>query len=149
MYKILKKEKLNDAVTSFTVSAPLVVAKVKAGQFVIIRIDEEGERIPLTVSDFDRTNGTVTLVVQAVGYTTKKLALMNEGDYISDVVGPLGLPTEFGTPKKAVVIGGGVGCAIAFPQAKTLHDMGVEVDIIAGFRNKDIVILEDKMRAVC
>ena len=128
MYKILKKEKLNDAVTSFTVSAPLVAAKVKAGQFVIIRIDEEGERIPLTVSDFDRTNGTVTLVVQAVGYTTKKLALMNEGDYISDVVGPLGLPTEFGTPKKAVVIGGGVGCAIAFPQAKTLHDMGVEVD---------------------
>lgn len=149
MYKILKKEKLNNAVTSFTVSAPLVAAKVKAGQFVIIRIDEEGERIPLTVSDFDRANGTLTLVVQAVGYTTKKLALMNEGDFISDVVGPLGLPTEFGTPKKAVVIGGGVGCAIAFPQAKTLHNMGVDVDIIAGFRNKDIVILEDKMRNVC
>ena len=151
MYKVVTKRFLNDAksICLFEVEAPLVARHAKAGQFVIIRIDEEGERIPLTVSDFDHTNGTVTLVVQAVGYTTKKLALMNEGDFISDVVGPLGLPTEFGTPKKAVVIGGGVGCAIAFPQAKTLHNMGVEVDIIAGFRNKDIVILEDKMRAVC
>ena len=149
MYKIVKKERLNATVTSLTVAAPLIAAKVKAGQFVIVRIDEKGERIPLTVSDFDKNEGTVTLVIQAIGFSTKKLSALNEGNGISDVVGPLGMPTEFGTPKKAVVIGGGVGCAIAYPQAKTLYEMGVEVDIIAGFRNKDIVILEEKMSAVC
>lgn len=149
MFEILKKAKLNAAVTSMTVSAPLIARKVKPGQFVIIRIDDIGERIPLTVSDFDANAGTLTIVFQAVGDTTKKLALMNEGEYITDVVGPLGCPTEFGAPKKAVVIGGGVGCAIAYPQAKALYNMGVETTVIAGFRNKDIVILESEMRKVC
>ncbi len=148
MFKIVDKKRLNEAVTSFTVSAPFIAKKVKAGQFVIIRLDETGERIPLTVSDFNAEAGTVTIVVQAVGYTTKKLATYNVGDSISDVVGPLGCPTEFGSPKKAIVIGGGVGCAIAYPQAKALHNMGVEVTVIAGFRSKDIVILEDEMKAV-
>ena len=149
MFEILEKKQLNSAVTAYTVSAPLIAAKVKAGQFVILRIDEQGERIPLTVADFDAEKGTVTVIVQAVGYSTKKLATMNVGDYISDMAGPLGLPTEFGAPKKAIVVGGGVGCAIAYPQAKTLHNMGVSVDVVAGFRNKDIVILEDEMKAVC
>ena len=128
--------------------APFVAKKVKAGQFVILRIDELGERIPLTVEDYDRGNGTLTIVFQAVGFTTKKLAKMNVGDSIADCVGPLGCPTEFGEPKKAIVVGGGVGCAIAYPQAKELHNMGVKTDVIAGFRNKDIVILEDEMKAV-
>ncbi len=113
-----------------------------------MRIDENGERIPLTVADFDSENGTVTIIVQAVGYTTKRLVKLNEGDFILNLAGPLGKPTEFGTPKKAIVIGGGVGCAIAYPQAKTLHNMGVETEVIAGFRSKDIVILEDEMKAV-
>ncbi len=146
MFEIIDKKKLGSAVTSVTISAPFVAKKVKPGQFVIIRIDEKGERIPLTVSDFDGEKGTVTLVVQAVGFTTKKLVSLNVGDCISDLVGPLGLPTEFGTPKKAIVVGGGVGCAIALPQAKYLHKMNVDVTVIAGFRSKDIVILEDEMK---
>ena len=148
MFEIIRKKQLNEAVTSLTVKAPYIAAKVKPGQFVIIRIDEKGERIPLTISDFDSEEGTVTLVVQAVGYTTKKLVSMNEGEFIADVVGPLGCPTEFGSPKRAIVIGGGVGCAIAYPQAKALHNMGVDVTVIAGFRSKDIVILEDEMQKV-
>ena len=148
MFEIVKKKTLNEAVTSITVKAPFIAAKVKPGQFVIIRIDEAGERIPLTISDFDTGAGTVTLVVQAVGYTTKKLVSLNEGDFITDVVGPLGCATEFGSPKRAIVIGGGVGCAIAYPQAKALHNMGVDVTVIAGFRSKDIVILEDEMKKV-
>lgn len=148
MFKILSKKVLNNNVTSLTIDAPFIAKKVKAGQFLIVRIDEKGERIPLTVSDFDANAGTVTIVVQAIGYTTKKLVSLNEGDFICDVVGPLGCPTEFGEPKKAIIIGGGVGCAIAYPQAKTLHNMGVDVTVIAGFRSKDIVILEDEMKAV-
>ena len=148
MYKILEKKKLNEQVTWITLDAPFVARKVEPGQFVIIRIDEKGERVPLTVADFDREKGTVTIVVQAVGYSTKKLSALNVGDSVADCVGPLGLPTEFGEPKKAIVIGGGVGCAIAYPQAKALHNMGVKTDVIAGFRNKDIVILEDEMRKV-
>ena len=148
MYKILEKKKLNEHVTWITLDAPFVARKVEPGQFVIIRIDEKGERVPLTVADFDREKGTVTIVVQAVGYSTKKLSALNVGDSVADCVGPLGLPTEFGEPKKAIVIGGGVGCAIAYPQAKALHNMGVKTDVIAGFRNKDIVILEDEMRKV-
>ncbi len=148
MYKILEKKQLNEQVTWITLDAPFVARKVEPGQFVIIRIDEKGERVPLTVADFDREKGTVTIVVQAVGYSTKKLSALNVGDSVADCVGPLGLPTEFGEPKKAVVIGGGVGCAIAYPQAKALHNMGVKTDVIAGFRNKDIVILEDEMRKV-
>ncbi len=148
MFQILDKKALNDAVTLMTVSAPFIAKKVQPGQFVIIRIDEKGERIPLTVADFDRESGTLTIVFQAIGYSTKKLSELNIGDYILDVVGPLGTPTEFGTPKRAAVIGGGVGCAIAYPQAKALHNMGVKTDVIAGFRNKDIVILEEEMREV-
>ncbi len=149
MYKILKKEQLNDVVTAFTIGAPLIARKVKAGQFIILRIDEHGERIPLTIADFDADLGTIKIIVQAVGATTKRLAALNCGDMIRDVVGPLGMPTEFGNPKKAIVVGGGVGCAIAFPQAKALFNGGVDVEIIAGFRNKDIVILEDEMKGVC
>lgn len=130
------------------IDAPFIAKKVQAGQFIILRIDEKGERIPLTVADFDREAGTVTIIFQTVGYTTKRLATKEVGDEIADFVGPLGKPTEFGAPKKAIVVGGGVGCAIAYPQAKALHNMGVEVDMIAGFRSRDIVILEDEMRAV-
>lgn len=148
MYKILEKKVLNNQVTALTLEAPFIAKKVQPGQFVIVRIDEQGERIPLTVADFNRDNGTLTIIFQAVGYTTKKLALMNEGDEIATCVGPLGLPTEFGIPRKAIVIGGGVGCAIAYPQAKALYNMGVETTAIAGFRSKDIVILEEEMRAV-
>ena len=149
MFKILEKRDLNSTVTALVLDAPLIAKKVKAGQFVIVKIDEVGERIPLTVADFDSEKGTITIIFQAVGFTTKRMQLLQVGDYIAVVAGPLGMPTEFGEPKKAIVIGGGVGCAIAFPQAKTLHKMGVSVDIIAGFRSKDILILEDEMRKVC
>ncbi len=149
MFKILEKRELNSAVTLMVLDAPLIANKVEAGQFVIVKIDEKGERIPLTVADFSREAGTLTIIFQAVGYTTRRLQQLSVGDYIADVAGPLGMPTEFNSPKKAIVIGGGVGCAIAYPQAKTLHNMGVSVDVIAGFRNKDIVILEDEMKEVC
>ena len=149
MFEILEKKSLNSQVTLMKVSAPFIARKVMPGQFVILRINEKGERIPLTVEDFDREAGTVTIVFQAVGFTTKKLATLNVGDYIADLVGPLGRPTEFGNPKKAIVIGGGVGCAIAFPQAKALYNIGVKTDVIAGFRNRDIVILEEEMKKVC
>ena len=148
MFKILDKKQLNSVVASLTVEAPFIAKKVKAGQFVIVRIDQNGERIPLTVSDFDALEGTIKLVIQAIGYTTKRLSALNVGDFICDVVGPLGCPTDFKNAKKAIVIGGGVGCAIAYPQAKTLHNIGASVDIIAGFRSKDIVILEDEMKNV-
>lgn len=148
MYKIVDKKVLNEQVTALTLDAPFVAKKVQPGQFVIIRIDEFGERIPLTVADFDREKGTLTIIFQAAGYSTKKLSLMEVGQSIADCVGPLGRPTEFENPKKAIVIGGGVGCAIAYPQAKALYNMGVKTDVIAGFRNKDIVILEEEMRKV-
>ena len=149
MFKILEKIKRNEMVTTLTFLAPFIAKKVQPGQFVIVRIDENGERIPLTVADFDAEKGTVSVTVQAVGYTTKKLCALNVGDSILNLVGPLGMPTEFGNPKKAIIVGGGVGCAIAYPQAKALYNMGVEVDIIAGFRSKDIVILEEEMSKVC
>ena len=148
MFKIVYKRKLNDAVTLMKVEAPFIAKKAKAGQFIIFRIDSIGERIPLTIADYDRELGTVTIIFQKVGLSTKVLSEMNEGDYISDFVGPLGTPTHYDNFKKVAIVGGGVGNAIAYPQAKTLHSMGVEVDIIAGFRNKDIVILEDEMKAV-
>ena len=147
MFKIVTKRKLNDAVTLMEIEAPFIAKKAKAGQFIIFRIDDKGERVPLTIADYDREKGTVTIIFQKVGLSTKMLAEMNEGDYISDFVGPLGVPTDYEDFKKVAVIGGGVGNAIAYPQAKALHEMGVEVDVIAGFRNKDIVILEDEMRA--
>ncbi len=148
MFEILNKRQLNEQVTLMTVNAPFIAKKVLPGQFVILRVDEKGERIPLTVADFDRESGSITIVFQAVGFTTKKLAALSQGDYIADCVGPLGMPTEFGNPKKAIVIGGGVGCAIAYPQAKALYNMGVDTTVIAGFRSRDIVILEEEMRKV-
>ena len=148
MYKIVKKQQLNDAVVLVEVEAPFIAKKVLPGQFIIFRIDEQGERVPLTVADYDREKGTITLIVQTVGRTTMMLGKMEAGDYLLDVVGPLGIPTHLEGIKKACVIGGGVGCAIAYPQAKALHNMGAHVDMIAGFRSKDIVIIEDEMRAV-
>ena len=148
MYRIVYKKQLNPTVVLMDIEAPLVAKKALAGQFIILRVDDEGERIPLTVADFDREAGTVTVILQAIGFTTKKLALLNVDDFVSDCVGPLGMPTEFGEPKKAIVIGGGVGCAIAYPQTKALFEMGINPTVIAGFKSKDIVILEDEMKAV-
>ena len=149
MFKIVKKRQLNEFVMLNEIEAPFIAKKAQAGQFIIFRVDEKGERIPLTIADYDREKGTVTIIYQMVGRSTKMLAQLNEGDYILDFVGPLGKASEFENVKKVAVVGGGVGCAIAYPQAKMLHNMGVSVDIIAGFRSKDIVILEDEMKAVC
>lgn len=148
MYKIVKKQQLNDAVVLLEIEAEFIAKKVLPGQFIIFRIDEQGERIPLTVADYDREKGTITLIVQTVGRSTKMLGAMEAGEYIQDVVGPLGIPTHLEGLKNVCVIGGGVGCAIAYPQAKALHNAGAHVDMIAGFRSKDIVIIEDEMRAV-
>lgn len=149
MYKIIKKRELNDQVTLMVIDAPLIAKKAKAGQFIIFRTDELGERVPLTIADYDANEGTITLIFQKVGRSTMQLGLMEEGDFILDVVGPLGVATHFEQDiKRVAVIGGGVGCAIAYPQAKALFNAGVQVDLIAGFRSKDIVILEDEMKAV-
>ena len=149
MYPIVEKRELNSQVTLMKVEAPLIAKKALAGQFIIFRTDEKGERVPLTIADCDREKGTITIIFQKVGRSTMMLGEMNEGDSILDVVGPLGVPTEIPEGAKTVaVIGGGVGCAIAYPQAKALYNSGIEVDVIAGFRSKDIVILEDEMRAV-
>ena len=148
MYKIIEKKVLNSYVTELKIEAPFIAKKVQPGQFVIIRIDEKGERIPLTVADFDKQKGSITIIFHAIGYTTKKLSQMNEGEFILNCVGPLGKPTEFDSPKNVVVIGGGAGCAIAYPSAKYLFNKGIDTKIIAGFRNKDFVILEDEMKNV-
>ena len=147
MFEIVRKKELNPTVTLIDVKAPLVAKKAQPGQFIILRTDKDGERIPLTVADFDREKGTVTVIFQKVGATTEKLGAMNEGDLLCDFVGPLGRATETEGLKKVAVVGGGVGCAIAFPVAKTLHGLGCEVHAIVGFRNKDLVILEDEFRA--
>lgn len=147
MYKIVRKRELNAQVQLMEVEAPRVAKKCLPGQFIILRVNEEGERIPLTVADFDRDRGTVTIIYQIVGKTTMLLSEIEEGGYIADVVGPLGNPSHLEGIGKAAVIGGGLGCAIAYPQAKALHQMGAKVDIIAGFRTKDLVILEDEMKA--
>ena len=147
MFPILKKRRLNDSMTLMVVDAPFIAKKAKAGQFIILRVNETGERIPLTVADYDREKGTVTIIYQIVGKTTMLLDQLNVGDAILDFIGPLGKASEIEGYKKAAVIGGGAGCAIAYPQAKALHAQGTKVDVIAGFRNKDIVILEDEMRA--
>ena len=146
MYKIVSKQVLNPIVTKMEIEAPLIAKKAQPGQFIILRTDENGERIPLTVADYDREKGTVTIIFQIVGATTNQLNSFNEGDYIHDFVGPLGKPTETEGLKKVAVVGGGVGCAIAFPIAKKLHKMGVEVHSVVGFRNKDLVILEDDFK---
>ena len=144
MNKILVKKVLNPTVTLMTVDAPLVARKAEPGQFIILRVDAQGERIPLTVADFDRINGTITIIFQVVGASTEKLNHLNQGDYIHDFVGPLGRATHTEGLKKVAVVGGGVGCAIAYPVAKKLYEQGTEVHAIVGFRNKDLVILEDE-----
>lgn len=148
MYKILKKRELNPTVTLMEVDAPFVARKAEPGQFIILRVDEEGERIPLTVADYDREKGTVTIIFQIVGGTTQRLNHLSEGEYIQDFVGPLGEPSHVEGLKKVAVIGGGVGCAIAYPVAKKLHELGAEVHSVIGFRCKDLVILEEEFRKV-
>ena len=146
MYKIVRKEELNPTVTLMEIEAPLVARSAEPGQFIILRVDADGERIPLTVADFDREKGTVTIIYQIVGATTEKLNHKNAGEYIEDFAGPLGRATETEGLKKVAVVGGGVGSAIAYPVAKKLYEMGCEVHSIIGFRNKDLVILEDEFK---
>lgn len=147
MYKILRKENLNPTVTRMEIEAPYVAAKAEPGQFIILRVDEDGERIPLTVAGYDRERGSVTIIFQIVGATTFKLGQKNEGEYISDFVGPLGKKTRVEGLKKVCIVGGGVGCAIALPVAQKLHDLGAEVISVAGFRNKDLLILENEFKS--
>lgn len=147
MYKIVRKASLNPTVTQMEIEAPLVAKKAKPGQFIILRVDEEGERIPLTVAGCNPVEGTVKIIFQIVGATTEKLNHKNAGESISDFVGPLGTATHLDGIKKACIVGGGVGCAIAMPIAEALHEMGAEVTSIIGFRSKDIVILEDEFKA--
>ena len=148
MYKILEKKALNPTVTKMVVDAPLVAHKAQPGQFIIFRATEDGERIPLTIADYDREKGTVTIIFQIVGAGTMDLNALNEGDYIVDFVGPLGTPSHLDGLKKVAVVGGGVGCAIAYPTAKKLHELGAEVHSVVGFRSKDLVILEKEFEAV-
>ena len=147
MYRILEKKSLNPTVTLMRIDAPAVAKKAEPGQFIILRTDENGERIPLTVADYDRASGSVTIIFQVVGATTEQLNHMNEGDCLHDFVGPLGRATDTEGKKKVAVVGGGVGCAIAFPVAKKLFAQGTEVHSIVGFRSKDLVILEDEFTA--
>ena len=147
MYKIVRKKELNSSVTLMEIEAPFVAKKAQAGQFIIFRIDEMGERVPLTIAGYDREKGTVTIIFQKVGFSTIALGNLNEGDYIRDFVGPLGKPTHTEGIKRVCVVGGGVGCAIALPSAVAFKEAGAEVDVVVGFRNKYIVILEDEFRA--
>lgn len=147
MYKIVYKKALNSNVTLMDIEAPLVARKAEAGQFIILRVDEKGERIPLTVAGYDREAGTVRIIFQIVGATTELLNHKNEGDYIEDFVGPLGVATKTEGLKKVCIVGGGVGCAIALPIAQKLHEQGAEVTSIIGFRSKDLLILEDEFKA--
>ncbi len=148
MFRILSKKVLNPTVTQMVIEAPLVARSARAGQFVILRVNDEGERIPLTVADYDREKGTVTIIFQVVGATTSQLNRLDEGDFICDFAGPLGKPSEVEGFRKVAVIGGGVGCAIAYPTAKALKKSGAEVHSIVGFRNRDLVILENEFKAV-
>ena len=148
MYRIVKKEALKPTVTLYEIEAPMVAKKAEPGQFIILRVDESGERIPITIHDYDREKGTVTIIVQTIGATTEKLRHKAEGEFLQDFVGPLGRPTETEGKKKVCVVGGGVGCAIAYPVLKKFHDCGAEVHAVVGFKSKDLVILEDKFREV-
>ncbi len=148
MYKIVRKEILNSQVKLLEIEAPYIARKAEPGQFIILRVDDNGERIPFTIADYDREKGTVTIIFQEVGASTLALGLLNEGDSLVDFVGPLGVASHFENVKKAAVIGGGLGSAIAFPQAKKLNQMGASVDVIMGYRNKDIIILEKEMSKV-
>ena len=147
MYRIVKKEALKPTVTLYEIEAPMVAKKAEPGQFIILRVDENGERIPITIHDYDREKGTVTIIVQTVGATTEKLSHKQQGEFLQDFVGPLGRPTETEGKKKVCVVGGGVGCAIAYPVLKKFHDCGAEVHAVVGFKNKDVVILEDKFKS--
>ena len=147
MYKIIQKKALNPTVTLMEVDAPLVARKAEPGQFIILRATEDGERIPLTIAGYDREKGTITIIFQIVGGATETLNALNEGDYITDFVGPLGRATETEGIKKVAVVGGGVGCAIAYPVAKKFHEIGAEVHSIIGFRSEDLIILEDEFKA--
>lgn len=147
MYKIVTKRELNPTVTLMEIEAPFVAKKAEPGQFIILRVDEDGERIPLTIADYDREKGTVTIIFQIVGGTTERLNHKKAGEFIQDFVGPLGKPTHTEGLKKVAVVGGGVGCAIAYPVAKKLHQQGTEVHSIVGFRTKDLLILEEEFRA--
>ena len=147
-YKIITKKVLNPQIFLMEIEAPLVARRVEPGQFIILRTDEKGERVPFTVADFDREKGTVTIIVQIVGKTTRDLSMYNQGDSILDFAGPLGTPTPLENIKKAAVIGGGLGTAIAYPQAKKLHSLGADVTVITGFRNEELVILKDELEAV-
>ena len=147
MYRIVKKRVLNPTVTLMEIEAPAVARKAEPGQFIILRVDENGERIPLTIAAYDREKGTVTIIFQIVGATTEKLNHKEEGEYLQDFVGPLGRATETEGLKRVAVIGGGVGTAIAYPVAKKLHDVGCHVDLIVGFRNKDLIILKEEFEA--
>lgn len=149
MYKIIEKKTLNANTKLMVIDAPHVARKAQPGQFIILRVHEDGERIPLTIAAYDRAQGLITIIFQEIGATTRALGALNVGDCLHDFVGPLGRASELEGLKKVAVVGGGLGCAIAYPQAKALHDMGAEVDLIAGFRSKDIIILEDEMRAAC
>lgn len=146
MFKIVEKQHLNPTVAKMVVSAPLIAKKAEPGQFIIFRAKEDSERVPLTIADYDREAGTVTIIYQIVGGSTMELDTLEAGDYIHDFVGPLGIPSHTEGLKKVAVVGGGVGCAIAFPIAKKLHNLGCEVHSIVGFRNKDLVILEDDFK---
>lgn len=148
MYKILSRQDLTPQVIRMDILAPRVAKKSNPGQFIMLRVDEHGERIPLTIADYDAEKGSVTIIFQVLGKTTQLLAEKNAGDELMDFVGPLGQPSHLGGYKRAAVIGGGLGCAIAYPQAKALNALGAKVDVIAGFRGQDFVILEDDMRAV-
>ena len=147
MYRIVTKEALKPTVILYEIEAPMVARKAQPGQFIILRVDENGERIPITIHDYNREKGTVTIIVQTVGATTEKLSHKQQGEYLHDFVGPLGKPTETEGKKKVCVVGGGVGCAIAYPVLKKFHDCGAEVHAVVGFKNKDVVILEDKFKA--
>ena len=147
-YKIIKKEMLNPTVFLMEVEAPLIARKAEPGQFIILRIDEYGERVPFTIENYDREKGTITIVVQIVGKTTQDLSKLEAGESLLDFAGPLGQPTPLDGKKKVAVIGGGLGTAIAYPQAKKLHELGADVTLITGFRNKDLIILEDECRAI-
>ena len=148
MYKVVTKRFLNDAKTIclFEIEAPLIAKHAQAGQFVIFRLDEQGERVPVSVAGWDREKGTVTVMVQAAGRTTRMLHTVEQGDVITDIVGPLGKATEMEGLKKVCVVGGGVGCAIAYPIAKEMHKLGIDVTFIGGFRSADIVILKDELK---
>ena len=146
MFRIVRKEELRPTVTLYEIEAPLVAKKAQPCQFIILRVDEQGERIPITINDYDPDKGTVTIIVQTVGATTEKLKQLQQGDCLQDFVGPLGKATETEGKKKVCVVGGGVGCAIAYPVLKKFHDDGAEVHAVVGFKNKDLVILEDDFR---